>query len=303
MKNDKNTTCGNCDAINSIIEDPKSGQLVCDNCGCVYEEGLVADEYEKRTFHDDNGDNQIQRVSMPTIGNNMGVNTLIRENGKTKFIRSYLKIDKFDRNKIKIQKLLQRAQVEQSFIEKTKTLYLQMAKDKNMQGMNFKQIILGIYYYVCCKSNMGRTIKEISDMFGVTERKIKRAFKSIEKDIVEPSIEENEMLNIEESFIGAFLMENNPNYKIKELAYELLRNLNKISIVEGKNPEIISGIALYIAFKLMDEKIDESLFYQKFPNKKELRKSYKEIKNYLGQIIPMSFMEKANIVLKGNIFS
>ena len=98
-------------------------------------------------------------------------------------------------------------------------------------------------------------------------------------------------------------MANNPNYEIKELAYELLRNLNKISIVEGKNPEIISGIALYIAFKLMDEKIDESLFYQKFPNKKELRKSYKEIKNYLGQIIPMSFMEKANIVLKGNIFS
>ena len=249
MKNDKNT-CGNSDAINSIIEDPQK-----------------------------------------------------RANGKIKIIRSHFKLDKFERNKNKIQNLLQKAKVNKNSIEYTKFLYMKMAKDKNMQGMNFKQIILGIYYYVCCKSNMGRTIKEISDMFGVTERKIKRAFKSIEKDIVEPSIEENEMLNIEESFIRAFLMANNPNYEIKELAYELLRNLNKISIVEGKNPEIISGIALYIAFKLMDEKIDESLFYQKFPNKKELRKSYKEIKNYLGQIIPMSFMEKANIVLKGNIFS
>ena len=302
MKNDKNTTCGNCDAINSIIEDPKSGQLVCDNCGCVYEEGLVADEYEKRTFHDDNGDNQIQRVSMPTIGNNMGVNTLIRENGKTKFIRNYLKIDKFDRNKIKIQKLLQRAQVEQSFIEKTKTLYLQMAKDKNMQGMNFKQIILGIYYYVCCKSNMGRTIKEISDMFNVSERIIKRAFNSIKKDIVEPSVDENEMLNIENNFIRTFLNANYPNSKINELASELLGNINKTSILEGKNPKTISGIALYIAFKLMDAKIDESPFYQKFSNKNTLRRSYEEIKNYLDQIIPMNFMEKANIVLKDNIF-
>lgn len=302
MKNDKNTTCGNCDAINSIIEDPKSGQLVCDNCGCVYEEGLVADEYEKRTFHDDNGDNQIQRVSMPTIGNNMGVNTLIRENGKTKFIRSYLKIDKFDRNKIKIQKLLQRAQVEQSFIEKTKTLYLQMAKDKNMQGRNIKHIIIGIYYYVCRKSNMAKTIKEISDMFNVSERIIKRAFNSIKKDIVEPSVDENEMLNIENNFIRTFLNANYPNSKINELASELLGNINKTSILEGKNPKTISGIALYIAFKLMDAKIDESPFYQKFSNKNTLRRSYEEIKNYLDQIIPMNFMEKANIVLKDNIF-
>ena len=302
MKNDKNTTCGNCDAINSIIEDPKSGQLVCDNCGCVYEEGLVADEYEKRTFHDDNGDNQIQRVSMPTIGNNMGVNTLIRENGKTKFIRSYLKIDKFDRNKIKIQKLLQRAQVEQSFIEKTKTLYLQMAKDKNMQGRNIKHIIIGIYYYVCRKSSMAKTIKEISDMFNVSERIIKRAFNSIKKDIVEPSIDENEMLNIENNFIRTFLNANYPNSKINELASELLGNINKTSILEGKNPKTISGIALYIAFKLMDAKIDESPFYQKFSNKNTLRRSYEEIKNYLDQIIPMNFMEKANIVLKDNIF-
>lgn len=302
MKNDKNTTCGNCDAINSIIEDPKSGQLVCDNCGCVYEEGLVADEYEKRTFHDDNGDNQIQRVSMPTIGNNMGVNTLIRENGKTKFIRSYLKIDKFDRNKIKIQKLLQRAQVEQSFIEKTKILYLQMAKDKNMQGRNIKHIIIGIYYYVCRKSNMAKTIKEISDMFNVSERIIKRAFNSIKKDIVEPSVDENEMLNIENNFIRTFLNANYPNSKINELASELLGNINKTSILEGKNPKTISGIALYIAFKLMDAKIDESPFYQKFSNKNTLRRSYEEIKNYLDQIIPMNFMEKANIVLKDNIF-
>jgi transcription initiation factor TFIIB len=302
MKNDKNTTCGNCDAINSIIEDPKSGQLVCDNCGCVYEEGLVADEYEKRTFHDDNGDNQIQRVSMPTIGNNMGVNTLIRENGKTKFIRNYLKIDKFDRNKIKIQKLLQRAQVEQSFIEKTKTLYLQMAKDKNMQGRNIKHIIIGIYYYVCRKSNMAKTIKEISDMFNVSERIIKRAFNSIKKDIVEPSVDENEMLNIENNFIRTFLNANYPNSKINELASELLGNINKTSILEGKNPKTISGIALYIAFKLMDAKIDESPFYQKFSNKNTLRRSYEEIKNYLDQIIPMNFMEKANIVLKDNIF-
>ena len=177
-----------------------------------------------------------------------------------------------------------------------------MAKDKNMQGRNIKHIIIGIYYYVCRKSNMAKTIKEISDMFNVSERIIKRAFNSIKKDIVEPSVDENEMLNIENNFIRTFLNANYPNSKINELASELLGNINKTSILEGKNPKTISGIALYIAFKLKDAKIDESPFYQKFSNKNTLRRSYEEIKNYLDQIIPMNFMEKANIVLKDNIF-
>ena len=301
MKNNKNT-CGNCDAINSIIEEPQSGQLVCNNCGYVNEEGLVADEYEKRTFHDDNGDNQIQRVSMIPTGNSIGVNTLKRANGKSKIIRSHFKLDKFERNKNKIQNLLQKAKVNKKSIEDTILLYMKMAKDKNMQGRNIKHIIIGIYYYVCRKSNMAKTIKEISDMFNVSERIIKRAFNSIKKDIVEPSVDENEMLNIENNFIRTFLNANYPNSKINELASELLGNINKISILEGKNPKTISGIALYIAFKLMDAKIDESPFYQKFSNKNTLRRSYEEIKNYLGQIIPMNFMEKANIVLKDNIF-
>ena len=248
MKNDKNT-CGNSDAINSIIEDPQK-----------------------------------------------------RANGKIKIIRSHFKLDKFERNISKIQNLLEKAKVNKNSIEKTKTLYLQMAKDKNMQGRNIKHIIIGIYYYVCRKSNMAKTIKEISDMFNVSERIIKRAFNSIKKDIVEPSVDENEMLNIENNFIRTFLNANYPNSKINELASELLGNINKTSILEGKNPKTISGIALYIAFKLMDAKIDESPFYQKFSNKNTLRRSYEEIKNYLDQIIPMNFMEKANIVLKDNIF-
>ena len=43
--------CENCKNVNSIIEDYINGIIVCTTCGLVYEENVVADEYEKTPFH------------------------------------------------------------------------------------------------------------------------------------------------------------------------------------------------------------------------------------------------------------
>lgn len=292
---------------NSIIEDEKSGQLVCQICGSVFEEGIITEENEKRTFHDDNGDNKIQRVNIPmnpNMGNDLGNTLLIRQNGKTKIYKSYIKLDKIQRNCLKIQRLLSEAQVEQRVIEEVKNIYSKMAKDKNMQGRNIKHTIIGIYFYVCRKFKMAETIKEISNKFNVSERIIKRAFNSIKNDIVEPRIDETEMLEAEKNYIRTFLLTKGLNNDLNELAYKLVTNINKIGILEGKSPRTVSGLALLIALKLFGETMqDFILFYEKFSCKNALKKSYEEIKGCLNQIIPQEFMEKANIVLIGNIFS
>ena len=122
MKNEKKI-CKSCNAINSIIEDHKMGQLVCEECGDVYEEEVIADEYEGRTFQNDNGENQIQRVEQamdPTMGNEMGTTLIIREKGKTRIVRNYSKCDKIQRNFKKIQNFLKNGEVAQNIIEETK---------------------------------------------------------------------------------------------------------------------------------------------------------------------------------------
>ena len=57
--------CSRCKSKDSIITDYENGELVCNQCGLVYEERIIVDEDEQRTFADDNGDNQIHRVGPP----------------------------------------------------------------------------------------------------------------------------------------------------------------------------------------------------------------------------------------------
>ena len=101
--------CSRCKSKDSIITDYENGELVCNQCGLVYEERIIVDEDEKRTFADDNGDNQIHRVGppeKPSFGNECGTNLLIRDKGKTKVIKTYSKFTKIEKNFIRIDKLL-----------------------------------------------------------------------------------------------------------------------------------------------------------------------------------------------------
>ena len=101
--------CSDCGAKNSIITDPEEGIKVCNNCGFVYEERIMADQDEKRTFYDDNGDNEIHRVGPPmnpNNGNDIGTSLLIVVDGQKKMIKSHTKYSKDERHNFQVQKIL-----------------------------------------------------------------------------------------------------------------------------------------------------------------------------------------------------
>ena len=205
--------CPRCKSKDSIITDYENRELVCNQCGLVYEERIIADEDEKKTFGDDNGDNQIHRVGppeKPSFGNECGTNLLIRDKDKTKVIKTYSKFTKIQKNFIRIDKFLSSYDVTAPIREETKELYCKLAKNMNMQGRNLNHIFIGIYYYACCKLNMAKSIKEIALQFNVTERIIKRAFNSIKRDIVEPPKEDNnnEIIEIEKNYVRTFMEAN-----------------------------------------------------------------------------------------------
>ena len=87
----ENEICENCKVKGSIIMNYDVEQLVCNNCGLVCDKKIIADEDEKRTFENDEGDNQIHRVGPPmnqVCGNECGVDFMFRINGKTKYEKS-----------------------------------------------------------------------------------------------------------------------------------------------------------------------------------------------------------------------
>ena len=292
--------CSRCNSKDSIITDYESGELVCNHCGKVYEERIIVDEYEKRTFEDDNGDNQIHRVGppeKPSFGNECGTNLLIRDKGKTKVIKIYSKFTKIQKNFIRIDKFLSSYDVEELIREEAKEIYDKLAKNMNMQGRNLNHIFIGIYYYVSRKLKMARTIKEIALKFNVTERVIKRAFNSIKRDIVEPPKEDdnNEIIETEKNHIRTFMEENVNNYEVKMLAFDIIKNINKNELLEGKSPKTVSGLSLLIAYELSnDYSYDKKELYAFFSNKNTLKKAYEEIKDKLQIIVPQKLWDKIN---------
>lgn len=300
MLNNEIEICSRCKSKDSIIIDYESGELVCNQCGLVYEERIIVDEDEQRTSADDNGDNQIHRVGPPEkpyFGNECGTNLLIRNNGKTRVIKTYSKYNKIQKNFIRIDKFLSSYDVTGLIREEIKEIYDKLANNMNMQERNLNHIFIGIYYYVCRQLKMAKTIKEIALKFNVTERIIKRAFNSIKKDIVEPPNEDdnNEIIEIEENHVRTFIGANINAYEVKKLAFEIIKNINKNELLEGKSPKTISGLALLLAYELSNyNSYNKKEFYAFFSNMNTLKKSYEEIKDNLKIIVPQNFWDKIN---------
>ena len=297
--------CEGCQAENTIILDYENGEKVCSACGMVKEDIIISNEYEKRTFQDDEGDNQIQRVSQPTKpGNEQGTNLLIRENGETRYIRGYSKYGKIERNFLKIENLLSSVGISKNTIEDVKILYDKVNKNMNMQGRNINHIIIGIYYYAIRKQKQAKTLREVTKIFqsyfpDLKERIVKKAFNSIKRYIAEAN-DENEFNDMEKNYIETFINGDTEKYNNKKLAYQIIENINKSGLLEGKNPKTIAGLSLLISYKLLrDNFTDIEEFYKMFSNKATLYRSYVLIKNSLNEIIPQEYK---NIILN-DIFS
>lgn len=164
-----------------------------------------------------------------------------------------------------------------------------------MQGRNINNIIIGIYYYVCRKNDLAKTFKEISMMFHVTERIIKKAFNSIKCDIVEPKTE-SQLNNIEKNYIQTFLEGDINRFDLKMLSYDIIDNFNKNEILEGKSPKTIAGLSLILSCKLLNDNLyDNKEFHSMFSNKNTLVKAYDEIKGFLHLIIPQKYADKMSV--------
>ena len=297
--------CEGCQAENTIILDYENGEKVCSACGMVKEDIIISNEYEKRTFQDDEGDNQIQRVSQPTKpGNEQGTNLIIRENGETRYIRGYSKYGKIERNFWKIENLLSSVGISKNTIEDVKILYDKVNKNMNMQGRNINHIIIGIYYYAIRKQKQAKTLREVTKIFqsyfpDLKERIVKKAFNSIKRYIAEAN-DENEFNDMEKNYIETFINGDTEKYNNKKLAYQIIENINKSGLLEGKNPKTIAGLSLLISYKLLrDNFTDIEEFYKMFSNKATLNRSYVLIKDSLNEIIPQEYK---NIILN-DIFS
>ena len=265
-------------------------------------------ESEEITYEDDSTENQIKRIGLttnPIFDSEIGTKILIREKGQTKIIENYPNDRKISRNLNRIKKLLSSKNIPKNIIEQVKNFYIKISEKQYMQGRKINNIIIAIYYYVIKISEIGKTFKQISEMFNVREREIKKAFTSIQSVLVNSSEEFGNELNNMTNYIKNFFEknenENNINKselnEVKSLSLEILESIYKSNILEGKRLTTITGLSLFLSYKLLNKNsYDEKNFYKYFCSKYTLMMAYEEIKNYIFLIVPNKYSDKLYLI-------
>ena len=295
------TICENCQEKNTIIED--DGQVVCSNCGLIYDENVIVNEYEKRTFEGD--DEQIKRVALPERPEQVAKRatvSVVSHIGQKKVVRTYTKQTKINKNFKKIEHVLSLAGVTKKIIDITKELYSTMAPNKNMQGRNFNHIIIALYYYANIIEGQAKTFRQIAKIFpSVKERQIRKAFNCIKCYIVHND-SEDKLINIEKDYIRSYIGINQEKYESKMLSYDIITNINHNSFLEGKSPNTVAGISLLLSYRLLSDNCDSGEdFFRTFSNKATLSRAFEEIKCSLDKIIPQKYSDKIEMIKNSKI--
>ena len=292
--------CPRCGALDSKITDRGNGEIVCQNCGLVFEERIIDDTYEKRNFNNENGGNRgDSRIGGPMKageGSNLGSSLVIYDkNGHAKKARggngTYSQTP-MERNFDEIEKILNNQDIKKSIIEDTKDIYNQVTKVLKMKGRNLKTMICAMYFIASRNANLSKSFKEIAKMFGVEEKKIKKAYNYI-KTVVVNSVSPEQFNETINNYIRSFCEKNLEKEMLINLASTISQNINNTYILEGRNTKTIAGISLLIATKLFKpEQINRKLICQEFATENTMDTVFEKIRSSLDKIIPLEYHNK-----------
>ena len=306
MKDDNK--CRRCGAKDSEVVDTKNGEIVCQHCGLVFEERIIDEIYEKRNFNNENGGNKSEsRIGGPMKAgeeNNLGTNSIVYDkNGyarKTRMGNGAYTQTPIERNFEEIEKFLGNQGIKKSLIEETKSIYDQVTKVLKMKGRNLNTMICAMYFIASRKLGMSKSFKDISKIFGIEEKKIKKAYNYI-KVVVVNSISPEQLNETINNYIRTFCESNRnenensieENNKLINLASDISRNINETRLLEGRNTKTITGLSLLLALNLIESKsINKEIICKEFGTENTMNTAFEKIKNSLDKIIPEEYQSR-----------
>ena len=229
-------------------------------------------------------------------GNNLGSNLIYFDrNGGARKARGgngAYNQSPIERNFEEIDKILGNKEITKALIEETKDIYNQVTKVLKMKGRNLKTMICAMYFIASRKKGSSKSFIEISKMFGIEEKRIKKAYNYI-KTVVVNSLTPEQLYETIKNYIVSFCEENREEYQYRQLASDIAEKINDSCILEGRNTKTITGIALLIAFKLVKtQNINKRMICENFATENTMDIVFEKLKPYLDKIIPKEYQNQ-----------
>lgn len=271
--------CKKCGAVDSIIEDPTMGIMVCSNCGLVNEELLDHNPEWRHYNNDDNRGEGVNRCGCPsnyffpkssqgTIMTGSNRNRLKRKQKWNSMVykeRSLNDVFKF------ISEICEKNKISKIIEDSAKIMYKKLSDCKYKKGKNAgKQIIIrgnnrisiiaACIFKACEMNKTPRTNDEIAKMFGIGEKRItkgKKQFNKIIKNCDDQYLLDQFKPCLPEDYIRRHCPKLKINKENTELAVSIARNSCRMKLASDHNTISIAAGAILLMVEHCNLNIDK----------------------------------------------
>ncbi|CAN1124684.1 Transcription initiation factor IIB-2 [Linum perenne] len=256
--------CSDCKRQTEVVFDHSAGDTVCSECGLVLESHSIDETSEWRTFANESGDTDPNRVGGPTnpLMADSGLSTVIaKPNGASgDFLSSSLgrwqnRGSNPDRGLIQAFKTIatmsDRYWVISILKDRANEIFKRVEDQKSSRGRNQDALLAACLYIACRQEDKPRTVKEICSVAnGATKKEIGRAKEYIVKQLGLETGQSVEMGAIHRRFCSNLGMNN----QAVKAAQESVQKSEEFDISNRRSPISIAAAVIYIITQLSDDK-------------------------------------------------
>ena len=264
-------TCPEC-ASDNLVKSSDRGELICDDCGLVVEEGNIDPGPEWRAFNHQERQ-QKSRVGAPTTQtmHDKGLTTTIDWKDKDAYGRSISSKKRSQMHRLRkwqerirtkdagernlqfalseIDRMASALGVPRSVREVASVIYRRALSEDLIRGRSIEGVATGCLYAACRKEGIPRSLEEISEVSRVERKEIGRTYRYISQELglemepVDP-----------QQYVPRFCSELGLSEEVQAKTREIITVTTEKGLLSGKSPTGYAAAAIYAASLLCNEK-------------------------------------------------
>lgn len=290
--------CHDCQSSHHILDDTKTGNVLCTNCGCIVENTLIDEKTEWRTFDDNTNDPS--RVGGPNnpLLNSEQLDTMIANVGN---LNSY----NLNRTQMKssmrgperqlingfnlISAYCDRSSISKTISDVAKLIFKRVDEKKILKGKNLEGVVAACIYIACRQEHSPRTFKEISVLTAVPKKEIGRSFK-----LIFPHIEKLQCVTTDD-IVARFCSDLNLGIDVQKIAVQISKNVIEKGCMAGKSPDSVAAAVIYLLTYIYPsiKNVQKDIQYVTNVTDVTIKNTYKELMLYKEDIIPKDILKNA----------